>query len=187
MITAASVLTVSATATRITAAMVAPTCGIRSRKPAIIASTIGNGRPSAHAETPATVPATIEIAMLPSSDCETASIDSSTTGRQRRSTAGGVKPNSHSVIVGRSISRNRARNVSVTSDSTEPNTPAARPSSAVAASGRPAARSFSASRTLSSASPSRSRSWNTGGAGSAPPSAGSWLTKSTIWSHSGRR
>ena len=72
MITAASVLTVSATATRMIEAMVAPICGIRSSRPAMTASTIGNGRPSAHAETPAKVPATTEIATLPSSDCETA-------------------------------------------------------------------------------------------------------------------
>ena len=56
-------------------------------------------------------------------------IESSSTGRQRASAAGGVKPNSQSVIVGRSISRNSARNVSVTSDSSEPNTPPATPSS----------------------------------------------------------
>ena len=64
------------------------------------ASTIGNGRPSNHADTTATVAATIEIATLPSSDCETAKIDSSTTGRQRGSTSGGVNPNSQFVIVG---------------------------------------------------------------------------------------
>ena len=72
MITASVVPTVSATATRITDAMVAPTWGIRSRNPAITASTIGNGRPRAQADTPATVPATTEIATLPISDDETA-------------------------------------------------------------------------------------------------------------------
>ena len=97
------------------------------------------------------MPATIEIAMLPSSEDETPRIDSSTTGFQRASVAGGAKPNSQSVIVGRSISRNSARNVSVTSESTEPNTPPAMPSSALAASGSPAASSFSALRILSSA------------------------------------
>ena len=90
------------------------------------------------------MPATTEIATLPISDDDTAVIESSTTGRQRASTAGGVKPNSQLVIVGRSISRNSARNVSVTSDSTEPNTPPATPSSALAASGSPAASSLSA-------------------------------------------
>src|SRR3954447_6868709 len=99
---AASVLTVRATATRITAATVAPTCGIRSRKPVITASTIGNGSPNAHADTPATVAATMEIATLPTSDEEIALIESSTTGFQRRSYSGGAKPNSQSVIVGRS-------------------------------------------------------------------------------------
>ena len=72
---AAGVLTVSATSTRMTAAIVAPTCGIRSRKPVITASTIGNGKPNAHADTPATVAATSEIAMLPISDDETAPIE----------------------------------------------------------------------------------------------------------------
>src|SRR3954467_988820 len=95
---AAGVLTVSATATRMIAAIVAPTCGIRSRKPVITASTIGNGRPSNHADTPATVAATIEIATLPTSDDEIPEIESSSTGRQRRSTSGGANPNSQSVI-----------------------------------------------------------------------------------------
>src|SRR3954471_1450780 len=100
--TAAVVLTVSATATRITAATVAPTCGIKSSSPVITARTMGNGRPNAHADNPATVAATTEIAPVPISEDETAEIESSTTGCQRASTAGGVKPNSHSVIAGRS-------------------------------------------------------------------------------------
>ena len=74
---------------------------------------------------------------------EIAETDSSTTGRQRCSTGGVAKPNSQSVIVGRSISRNSARNVSVTSDSTPPKTPPAIPRIVVAASGRPAARFLS--------------------------------------------
>ena len=61
-----------------------------------------------------------------------------------------MKPNSQSVIAGRSMSRNRHRNVSVTSDRIEPKTPPAIPRIVVAASGRPSAKSFSASRTLSS-------------------------------------
>src|SRR3954467_13630191 len=89
MAIAAPVLTVSATATRITAAMVAPTCGIRSSRPVITARRIGNGSPNAHADTPATVAATMEIATLPISEDETAVIESSSTGRQRRSAAGG--------------------------------------------------------------------------------------------------
>ena len=93
-------LTVSATAPRITAATVAPTCGIRSSRPVITPSTMGNGRPNAHADRAATVPATTEIARLPSSEEETARMDSSTTGRQRCSTAGGANPNSQSVMVG---------------------------------------------------------------------------------------
>ena len=121
---AAVVLTVSATATRMTAAIVAPTCGIRSSNPVITASTIGNGSPSAQAESPATVAATIEIATLPTSDEETARIDSSSTGRQRCSTAGGVNPNSQSVIAGRSIRRKSARNPSVTSESDRAEHPA---------------------------------------------------------------
>ena len=68
------------------------------------------------------MPATTEIATLPISEEDTARIDSSTTGCQRCSTAGGANPNSQSVMVGRSISRKSARNVSVTSDSTEPKT-----------------------------------------------------------------
>src|SRR6478752_2910415 len=76
-----------------------------------------------------------EIATLPISDADTATIDSSSTGRQRFSTPGGAKPNSQSVIVGRSISRNSARNVSVTSDSSEPNAPPAKPRIVLAASG----------------------------------------------------
>ena len=75
-------------------------------------------------------------------------IESSSTGRQRASLSGGANPNSQSVIIGRSISRKSARNVSVTSESTEPKTPPAMPSSADAASGRPAARSLSASADL---------------------------------------
>src|SRR5690242_11084653 len=114
--TAAGVLTVSATATRITDATVAPTWGMRSSSPAIMPSTTGNGSPKAQADGPPTSPATIEIATLPSSDDDTAEIDSSTTGCQRASAAGGAKPNSQSVMVGRSISRNSARNVSVTSE-----------------------------------------------------------------------
>ena len=78
MITASVVPTVSATATRITAATVAPTCGIRSSSPVITASTSGNGSPSAHADSPATVPATTEIATLPISEDDTALIESST-------------------------------------------------------------------------------------------------------------
>ena len=54
------------------------------------------------------------------------------------------------MITGRSMSRNSARKLSVTSDSTEPKTPPAIPRSAFAASGRPAARSFRALRTVSS-------------------------------------
>src|SRR3712207_5714937 len=106
MITASDVPTVSATAIRMIEAIVAPTWGMRSRNPAITASTTGNGRPRIHAETPAYVPATSEIATLPTSDEEIAWIESSTTGRQRRSVAGGANPNSQSVIVGRSITRN---------------------------------------------------------------------------------
>ena len=64
------------------------------------ASTIGNGSPNAQAESPATVAATSEIAMLPSSESEMASIDSSRIGRQRRLGFGGANPNSQSVIVG---------------------------------------------------------------------------------------
>ena len=52
--------------------------------------------------------------MLPSKD-DTAAIDSSTTGRQRGSVGGGANPNTQLVIVGRSISMNSARKLSVTS------------------------------------------------------------------------
>src|SRR3954454_17817965 len=100
MAIAAGVLTVRATSTRITAAIVAPTCGMRSRNPVITASTIGKGRPNAHADRAATVAATSETARLPISDDDTAAIESSSTGRQRASTAGAVKPNIQSVIVG---------------------------------------------------------------------------------------
>ena len=162
MITASVVPTVSATATRITAATVAPTCGIRSSRPVMTPSTTGNGRPSSQAEPPAISPAMIEIATFPISEDETAEIEPSTTGRQRASTAGGVKPNSQSVIVGRSISRNSARNVSVTSESTEPNTLPATPSRAVAASGSPWARSPSSFLTCSSALAVEVISWNPG-------------------------
>src|SRR3954466_2711953 len=101
---AAGVLTVSATSTRMTPATVAPTCGMRSRKPVITASTIGNGNPKMYADKPATVAATTEIATLPMSDDDTALIESSSTGRHRASTGGGVNPNSQFVMVGRSIS-----------------------------------------------------------------------------------
>src|SRR3954470_17018615 len=97
---ATGVLTVSPTATRMIAATVAPTCGMRSRKPVITASTIGKGRPKVYAERPATVAATSDIATLPMSDDDTALIESSSTGRHRASTRGGVKPNSQFVIVG---------------------------------------------------------------------------------------
>src|SRR3954465_13702314 len=96
MAIAAGVLTVSATSTRITAATVAPTGGMRSSRPVITPSTTGNGRPNAHADRPATRPAMIEIAMLPTSEEDTAEIESSTTGRQRATVAGGAKPNSQS-------------------------------------------------------------------------------------------
>ena len=66
----------------------------------------------------------IEIATLPTSDDDTARIECSSTGRHRASTCGGVKPNSQSVISGRSISRKSARNASVTTESSEPNAPA---------------------------------------------------------------
>src|SRR5688572_21019891 len=95
---AASVLTVSATRVRITAAIVAPTCGIRSSRPVITASTSGKGSPKMYAETPATVAATTEIAMFPISDVETAVIEFSSTGRQRVVASGGANPNSQSVI-----------------------------------------------------------------------------------------
>ena len=133
-----------------TAAIVAPICGIRSKNPVMTASTIGNGRPSAQADRPATIAATHEIATLPTSELETARMHSSSTGCQRRSTAGGVKPNSQSVIVGRSINKNNARKVKVTSERIEPNAPPAMPRIVVAASGSPAARSFSALRIVSS-------------------------------------
>ena len=178
-------LTVSATAVRMTAAIVAPTCGIRSSRPVITASTIGNGRPSAHAESPATVPATTEIAMLPSSEEETARIDSSSTGCQRCSTAGGANPKSQPVMVGRSIRRKSARNVSVTSDSTEPNTAPAAPSSVLAASGRPAARSFSAEAIFWSASAVDVSCWNPSVLVSWSQYSGRLPTNSTIWSHTG--
>src|SRR4051794_40189610 len=109
MAIAAPVLTVSATATRITAAMVAPTCGIRSSRPVMTASTIGNGRPKAHADRPATVAATTEIATFPISDDDTAVIESSTTGRQRRSAAGGGEPKRHSRIGGRPLRGDKGR------------------------------------------------------------------------------
>ena len=53
------------------------------------ASTSGKGSPNAHADNPATVAATKEIATLPMSDEDTAVIESSTTGRQRSSAAAG--------------------------------------------------------------------------------------------------
>src|SRR3954468_17656577 len=134
---ATGVLTVRPTSTRITPATVAPTWGMRSRNPAIIASTSGKGSPNAYAERPATVAATSDTATLPISDEEIALTEPSTTGRHRASVAGDVKPNSQSVIVGRSISRKSARNVSVTSDRIEPNRLPANPSSALAASGSP--------------------------------------------------
>ena len=133
-----------------TAAIVAPTCGMRSSSPVMTARTTGNGSPNAHADRPATVAATIEIAMLPSREEDTALMESSSTGRHRCSAACGVKPNSQSVIAGRSMSRKSARNVSVTRDRIDPNTPPAMPSSVLAALGRPSARSFSVLRTLSS-------------------------------------
>jgi hypothetical protein len=64
------------------------------------------------------------------------------------------------VIVGRSITRNSARNVRVTSERIEANAPPATPSSVVAASGRPSARFLSPSRTLSSAFPVETIFWN---------------------------
>src|SRR3954447_15147174 len=185
MITASTVPTVSATATRITAAIVAPTCGIRSSRPVMTPSTTGNGRPRIHAEKPAIKPATTEIATLPISDDDTVVIASSTVGFQRASTDGGVKPNSQSVIVGRSISRKSARNVSVTSDSTPPNTLPATPSRALAASGRPEASSLSVDLTCSSALAVERKSWKPGFEVSLSHIAGSWWTNSTIWSHTG--
>ena len=53
----------------------------------ITPSTTGNGSPSSQDDTPAIVPAMIEIATLPTSDEDTARIESSITGRQRASTA----------------------------------------------------------------------------------------------------
>src|SRR5215207_4011324 len=181
---AAGVLTVSATSTRITPATVAPTCGMRSRKPVITASTIGNGNPKAQAETPATTAATSEIARLPISDDETAPIDSSSTGCQRACTSGRAKPNSHSVIVRRSISRNSARKVKVTSESTDPKMPPAIPSSVVAASGSPLARSSSAERTESWV-PLETNVSNASLLEISSQYAGISATKSRTWSHSG--
>ena len=185
MMIAASVLTVRATATRITAAIVAPTCGIRSSSPVITASTSGNGMSSSTAVTPATIAAMTEIARLPISEVDTARIAVSTVACQRCSTVGVVNPNNQSVIVGRSINRKSARNVSVTSDSTEPNTPPAIPSSVLAASGSPAARSFSASRIVSSALAELTMSWNAGLEVSSSHIAGSALMNSTISSQTG--
>src|SRR3954464_11148150 len=98
VITAASVLTLSATMVRMTAAIVAPICGIRSSRPVITASTSGNGSPRMYDVSPATVAATMLIATLPIRLEETAVIESSTTGLQRRSASGGANPNSQVVI-----------------------------------------------------------------------------------------
>src|SRR3954466_714836 len=98
VITAASVLTLSATIVKMTAAIVAPICGIRSSSPVITASTSGNGSPRIHDVTPATVAATIEIATLPISEDEIAVIEFSSTGLQRCSVSGGANPNNHEVI-----------------------------------------------------------------------------------------
>src|SRR3954453_19754871 len=97
---ATGVLTVRPASTRITPATVAPTWGMRSRNPVIIASTSGNGSPNAYADRPATVAATSDTATLPISVEETAPTPSSTTGRHRASMAGVVNPNIQSVIVG---------------------------------------------------------------------------------------
>src|SRR3954453_9516947 len=100
MATAAPVLTVSATSVRITAATVAQTCGMRSSSPVISASTSGTGRPRIVADTKATAAATHDQETLPTSDDDTAWIESSITGRQRASVCGGAKPNSQSVMAG---------------------------------------------------------------------------------------
>src|SRR4051812_12071171 len=185
MMTAAGVLTVSATAVRITAATVAPTWGIRSSRPVITASTIGNGSPSRVAEMNATRPATTDTARLPISEEETALTESSTTGRQRASVSGLAKPSSQSVMVGRSISRNSARNVSVTSDSTDPNTPPAAPSSVEAASGMLPARSFSASCTFWSMPDEPASLLNQSCCCISSHMSGRACTKSTISRHTG--
>src|SRR5215218_1248080 len=182
---AAGVLTVSATSTRITAATVAPTCGMRSSRPVIRASTMGNGRPNAHADRPATVAATSDTATLPISDEDTAPIESSSTGRHRASVAGPVKPNSQSVIVGRSMSRNSERNVRVTSDKIDPKTPPAMPRRVFAASGSPAARSLRASVTVSLMPAVEAISWNAAELVRSSHRPGSAWTNSTISSHTG--
>ena len=50
-----------------TAAIVEPICGMRSKSPTMTASTTGDGAPTITAATPTTVAAITEIAMLPSS------------------------------------------------------------------------------------------------------------------------
>src|SRR5215213_7309587 len=181
---AAGVLTVNATSTRMTPATVAPTCGIRSRNPVITARTIGNGNPKAQADRPATIAATSEIARLPISDEETALIESSSTGSHRSWTSGRAKPNSHPLMVWRSISRNSARKVSVTSDSRLPKTPPAIPSSVEAASGNPFARSSRAERTLSCV-PVETNVSNASVLEISCQYSGISATNSCTWSHSG--
>ena len=57
---------VSATSERTTAASVAPTWGMRPRRPAMIPSANANGTPISHAAVPCTVPAIAAIATAPS-------------------------------------------------------------------------------------------------------------------------
>ena len=82
------------------------------------------------------------------------------------------------------MSRNRARNDRVTSDSTDPNTPPATPNSVLAASGSPLARSASAARTESSA-PLLVNLSNAAVSVSSSQYSGSMSTNSVTWSHSG--
>ena len=95
------------------------------------------------------------------------------------------EPEQPVVIVGRSMSRNSERNVSVTSERNEPKIPPVMPSSVDAASGSPAARFLSALRIVSSAPAVLVIDWNQSFCCSSSEYAGSEWTKSTISDHTG--
>ena len=71
------------------AAIAEPTCGIRSNRPTMSASTIGNGAPTITAAMPTTVPAMTEMTTLPSSANEIVRLTASMVRSTRAAVPGG--------------------------------------------------------------------------------------------------
>ena len=93
-----------------TAAIVEPICGMRSKSPTMNASTTGDGASTMAAVTPTTVPAITEMTMLPISVKEIAGPTSSGCARSARRGGGASARGSAPASCGLSMSPNSVRN-----------------------------------------------------------------------------